>query len=117
MTVALDAAHRMPVRLISLPLWRRSQQLAAFSDDSGKTSVPPVTHASDGRQERFASRSVRGITGFMRLLSDENESETGVLNGSESYFSLATTKSGAQSRARLISESGKVQIAFRADSA
>jgi hypothetical protein len=33
------------------------------------------------------------------------------------YFSLATTNSGAHSSARLISESGKVQIAFRADSA
>ena len=33
------------------------------------------------------------------------------------YFSRATTNSGAQSRARLISESGKLQIALRADSA
>ena len=33
------------------------------------------------------------------------------------YFSLATTNSGAHSRARLISESGNVQIAFCADSA
>src|SRR5262249_23724659 len=32
------------------------------------------------------------------------------------YFSRATTNSGAQSRARLISESGNVQIALRADS-
>ena len=35
----------------------------------------------------------------------------------ESYFSLATTKSGAQSKARLISEFRKVQIDLRADSA
>jgi hypothetical protein len=35
----------------------------------------------------------------------------------ESYFSRATTNSGAHSSARLISESGKVQIALRADSA
>ena len=34
-----------------------------------------------------------------------------------SYFSLATTNSGAHSRARLISESGNVQIAARAASA
>jgi len=33
------------------------------------------------------------------------------------YFSLATTNSGAQSSARLTSESGKVQIDLRADSA
>jgi hypothetical protein len=33
------------------------------------------------------------------------------------YFSLATTYSGAQRRARLISESGKMQMALRADSA
>ena len=33
------------------------------------------------------------------------------------YFSRATTNSGAQSKARLISESGKVQIEFCADSA
>jgi hypothetical protein len=39
------------------------------------------------------------------------------INRSTSYFSLATTNSGAHSSARLISESGKVQIAFRADSA
>jgi len=35
----------------------------------------------------------------------------------KTYFSLATTNSGAQSSARLISESGKVQIDLRADSA
>ena len=33
------------------------------------------------------------------------------------YFSRATTNSGAHNNARLNSESGKVQIAFRADSA
>src|SRR5437588_7101687 len=33
------------------------------------------------------------------------------------YFSRATTKSGAHSRARLISELGKVQMALRAASA
>jgi len=48
--------------------------------------------------------------------------EQGMESGSssleaEAYFSLATTNSGAQSKARLISESGKVQIDFCADSA
>src|SRR5258708_3079047 len=33
------------------------------------------------------------------------------------YFSREITKSGAQSRARLISESGKVKVDLRADSA
>lgn len=37
--------------------------------------------------------------------------------GLAGYFSLATTNSGAQSNARLISESGKGQMALRADSA
>src|SRR5258708_10606306 len=38
-------------------------------------------------------------------------------DGLTGYFSRATTNSGAQSRARLISESGNVQMALRADSA
>lgn len=38
-------------------------------------------------------------------------------NGAGSYFSRATTNAGAHSKARLISESGKVQIALRADPA
>ena len=38
-------------------------------------------------------------------------------SGASGYFSLATTNSGAQSSARLISESGKTQMALRADSA
>jgi len=42
---------------------------------------------------------------------------SGSLGGRAPYFSRATTNSGAHSSARLISESGKVQIAFRADSA
>jgi len=35
----------------------------------------------------------------------------------ECYFSLTTTNSGAQSKARLNSESGKMQMAVRAESA
>jgi len=51
------------------------------------------------------------------LVNNEETIELHGLAGNAAYLSLATTNSGAQSKARLISESGKVQIEFWADSA
>ena len=51
------------------------------------------------------------------LVNNQETIELHGLAGNAAYLSLATTNSGAQSKARLISESGKVQIEFWADSA
>src|SRR5205807_7584905 len=81
------------------------RQLAAFSDNASGKSVPLITLRSDARQAGKCFQFVPHVTRY-RL------GRTG-----EVYFSRATTNSGAQSSARLISESGKVQMALRADSA
>ena len=83
----------------------QSQQLGEFLTTSGKMSVAAVTAGSDQDQASPPDVFVLRLTWLL------------LWKRLRYYFSLATTNSGAQSRARLISESGKMQIDFRADSA
>ena len=52
-----------------------------------------------------------------RAKSDGSQTKETLRRAAKRYFSLATTNSGAHSSALLISESGKAQMAWRADSA
>src|ERR1700757_1617331 len=136
----------MPVRLIGLPLRQYSHQLGCilrlFQPD-----VCGSRHPRRGRQSRengrpFCARDHRrtqgrspesqnGVTFGWLLTTKDTKLHEGktkdLLRGTsfsrlkmcrgDRYFSLATTNSGAQSNARLISESGNVQMALVADSA
>ncbi len=57
------------------------------------------------------------LTGYQDLVVANTQRIRRAKVSADSYFSLATTNSGAQSRARLISESGNVQIDRWADAA
>jgi len=82
------------------------RQLPALSIESHRKSVAAITLRGDPGQASSRRRFVPDITGLATGRSAES-----------AYFSRATTNSGAQSSARFISESGKVQMALLADSA
>src|ERR1019366_494144 len=89
----------------------QSQQLAASCSLPEKKSVTAVTDVRDCGQTGCNEFSVFPRTG--RVMMDSK----GCQWLEEVYFSLATTNSGAQSSARLISVSGKERMASCADSA
>ncbi len=93
-----------------------SHQLGAFCNERKENSVAAVTDDCDGDQRRFVKAFVLGLTRYYRARRSRNR-QVRVRDERPGYFSLATTNSGAQSRARLISESGKVQIDLQAESA
>jgi len=66
------------------------------------------------RQLNRATPLLEGVLSRVTRAQKEHREEG---SGAGGYFSRATTNSGAHNSARLISESGNVQIALRADSA
>jgi hypothetical protein len=66
------------------------------------------------RQLNRATPLLEGVLSRVTRAKAEHRKEG---SGGAGYFSLATTNSGAHNNARLISESGNVQMALRADSA
>jgi len=118
---------RMPVRLVSLPLFQTLPSTVCILVPSSPENLwqPSPIEVMRIKVKVFGilcpgSQAVRGQS-LQRL--EPEASGSGGLNPdpwtltSASYFSLATTNSGAQRRARLISESGKKQIDLQADSA
>ena len=104
---------------VSLTFHRRnSHQLPAFCAPSEQKSVATVTDHRDHDQGRFAGLFVLRRTGMRARRKCQVAGSKALAAGQiRSYFSRATTNSGAHCRARLISQSGKWPIAFWADSA
>jgi len=111
------------MKIVGCDLHTRYQQIAMLEEETGELTERRLEHESGEARAFYASLQgpvarlfaffAKG--GVVHLLQSHASGKANL--GDASHFSRATTNSGAHNNARLISLSGKLQMAFRASSA